>query len=978
MPHVSTLLRAMQAGVRYGSRGISCCEYRGEELYALPHWDEQPGGEEEEQEGDILGKTLQGFAQLEQTGCILPDHHYLSLLKDCHTRKDLSLSKQVYEHLKRYKGGQLAGVLGDYLVISMVKCGGLEDALLVFNSLSQRNVYSWTALISGFTESGQGQEAVKLHKLMKNEGIEPNHYTIVSLLKACGSIPWLLKGFALHTEVEEKGWASDIFIGSSLVSMYGKCGRLEEAEHLFSNMFQRNIVTWNGMLSAYVQQEKAEKALRLYRQMIEVACLNDMTYMIALQACGILVDKEEPNVSDANTVKMFSFSICQALHGIARKKGFTANLGSTLVSVYGKCLAVQEAENVFYVLDSPNVTAWSAMISVYVENGQGQLALQLFCHMQHRAVNPNEWTFVSVLHACGIIALDTESSRGLNVIDIGQALHNDAKRLGFVWHPFVGNSLLTMYNKVGTIEKAESVFAEMPHSNVISWNAMLSAYVDQGQEVLALQLYRQMLEENKQPNDQTLTIVINACRSLAVKEEAFAKQDAKLVALEVGQALHADALREGILSNAYVGNTLITMYSRCGKLADLEQVFQGLFTRNIISWNAMLSAYAENGFELRALQLFLQMVEIGVSIKSLTFRILLQACGSLLDKVNSTSGQRQSPLSKSVAVKLVEALHADAERMDFDKDPSIASILMSLYNKCDMVADASCLFEALCQKDVSLCNVMLSIYVEHALSEQALCLYRHMLLKFGADEATIVYILQACSDLGCMDDARELHFTLISSNHDSSCLVSTTLIHTYGYCKAMIDVEPVFDSILEPDIVSWSACLAGYAREGNYNASLHCFLEMKARGVKANRVAFLSLLHLCSHTGLVCEGLEYFESMNREYDIEPDMKCYAGVIDLLGRAGDFIKVRNMLSRLPMQHDLPIWLCILSVCCIHGNMDLGSHAFDCAVSLQPEDVASYILMEKMSAYDEVLDPVKSFEGVQEQSPFLKVSDPCQHV
>ncbi|MCO5548062.1 hypothetical protein L7F22_001519 [Adiantum nelumboides] len=936
MPHVSTLLRSMQAGGRYGSRGISC----GEELYALPHWDEQPGREEEQQEVDILGKTLQGFAHLEQTGCVLPDHHYLSLLKDCHTRKDLFFSKKVYEHLKRHKGEQLAGVLGDYLVISMVKCGGLEDALLVFNSLSQRNVYSWTALISGFTESGQGQEAVKLHKLMKNEGIEPNHYTIVSLLKACGSIPWLHKGFALHTEVEEKGWASDIFIGSSLVSMYGKCGRLEEAEHLFSNMFQWNIVTWNGMLSAYVQQEKAEKALRLYRQMIEeVACLNDMTYMIALQACGILVDREEPNVSDANTVKMFSFSICQALHGVARKKGFTANLGSTLVSVYGKCLAVQEAENVFYALDSPNVTAWSAMISVYVEN---------------------------------------ESSRGFNVIDIGQALHNDAKRLGFVSHTFVGNSLLSMYNKVGTMEKAESVFAEMPHSNVISWNAMLSAYVDQGQGVLALQLYRQMLEENKQPNDQTLTITINACRSLAVKEEAFAKQDAKLVALEVGQALHADALREGILSNAYVGNTLITMYSRCGKLADLEQVFQGLFTRNIISWNAMLFAYAENGFELKALQLFLQMVEIGVSIKSLTFRILLQACGSLLDEVNSTSGQKQSPLSKSVAVKLVEALHADAERMDFDKDPSMASILMTLYNKCNMVADVSCLFETLCQKDVSSCNVMLSIYVDHALSEQALCLYRHMLLKFGADEATIVYILQACSDLGCMDDARELHFTLISSSHDSSCLVSTTLIHTYGYCKAMVDVETVFDSILEPDIVSWSAYLAGYAREGNYNASLHCFLEMKARGVKANRVAFLSLLHLCSHTGLVCEGLEYFESMNREYDIKPDMKCYAGVIDLLGQAGDFIKVRNLLSRLPMQHDLPIWLCILSVCCIHGNMDLGSHAFDCAVSLQPEDVASYILMEKMSAYDEVLDPVKSFEGVQEQSPFLKVSDPCQHV
>ncbi|KAI5058053.1 hypothetical protein GOP47_0026223 [Adiantum capillus-veneris] len=826
MPHVPTAWRRAPVD-RCGTRGVSSYT-RGEELYTVPHWDEQSGGDAEEQEGDILGKTLQGLAASEQTGRTPPDHHYLSLLKACHTRKALAITRKVYEHLKCCKGQQLAGVLGDYLIISMVKCG--------------------------FTESGRGQDALKLHKLMKDEGVEPNHYTCVSLLKACGSIPWLQKGHTLHTEVEKKGWASDIFIGSSLMSPTRHCPQ----ERIYSQYWQQSL------------------------------------------------------------------------------------------------------------------------ISTYVENGQGRSALQIFCHMQHIGVSPEEWTFVSALQACGMMAVDAESVRDLNesmFSEIGQALHNDVERMGFLSHVFVGNSLITMYNKIGTIEKAESVFAEMPHSNLISWNAMLSSYVDQGHEELALQLYRQMLEENRRPNEQTLTIAINACSSLAMKDEVLAKQNAKLVALKIGQALHADAFREGVASNAYVSNTLITMYSRCGKLADSEHVFQGIFACNNISWNALLSAYAENGYEEKALQLYVHMLEKCISVSKLTFRIILHACSRLVDKIDPTNPQRPLLLIKSVAVKFVQALHADAESMDFDKDTSIASIFMSLYSKCEMAVDASGLFERLCQKDVLSCNVMLSIYVECALNEQALCLYRKMLPKCGVDGVTIVYILQACSDLGRVDDARELHFTLISSGYDSSRLLSTTLIHTYGYCNAMVDVEAVFDSLLEPDIVSWSACIAGYAREGNYNSSLRCFLEMKARGVKANRVAFLSILHLCSHTGLVREGVEYFESMNRDFGIQPDMKCYAGVIDLLGRAGDFTKVRNMLLRLPMQDDLPIWLCILSVCCIHGNTDLGMHAFDCAITLQPEDAASYILMANMCTYDEVLDPVKSFRGVRKQVSLQKDSDPA---
>lgn len=900
-----------------------------------------------------LEKALQVLCEL---GTSPPDSLYLSFLKACYQRKASALARQLYQHLRHQHPSAVAGLVADYLVITFAKCGDLEHALHVFHELPQRNIYVWTAIISGFTDCGRGHEALELHQHMKADGVDPNHFTFVSLLKACGNIPRLHEGQKLHAEVQQKGLASDVFVGSSLVSMYGKCGRLEEAENVFFKLLQRSVVTWNGMLSAYVQQDQGEKALQLYRHMIkEGICPNDLTLVIVLQACGMLADKEEPTNVSNKLIKVVASSIGQALHAVARQKGITENIANGLVSLYSKCSSVEEAENVFCAFCQHSVVTWNSMISTYAENGQGKLALQLCCHMQQLGVSPDEWTFVGALQAGGNIAEQEESvivggelTKPMS-LDIGQALHNDAEREGFASHIYVGNSLLTLYNKCGSIAKAESVFVGLPQPNLVSWNAMLSAYADHGQEGMALHLFRQMQEERECPNEQTFTIVIHACGSLAVKEQVIGVEESRLVALKVGQALHSDVWRKGVASSVYVGNTLVSMYSKCGKIAESEHAFQGSSQWNTVSWNAMLSAYNENGYGEKALLLFGQMLEEGFIANKLTFRTVLQACGTLADKDESTLGERHSS-NKGVALKIVQALHVDAKRMGFDKDVSIVSTLMSVFSKCEMVMNASCMFET-CQKNIMLFNVMLSIYVEHGLGEKALQLYRQIPDHCIADDVTLVYILQACSDLGYINDCRELHFILISSGHDVGSAVSTTLIHTYGFCATMIDAETVLHGLAQPDVVSWSACLAGYARKGSHIATLRIFQDMEVTGVEPNRVSFLSLLHACSHAGLVYRGVECFESMHTYFRIRPDLKCYAGMIDLLGRAGDFTRMMNLLWRIPVQDDLPIWLCVLSACCIHGNTELGRWAFDYTVSLQPEEATSYILMSNISEYDE---------------------------
>lgn len=149
----------------------------------------------------------------------------------------------------------------------------------------------------------------------------------------------------------------------------------------------------------------------------------------------------------------------------------------------------------------------------------------------------------------------------------------------------------------------------------------------------------------------------------------------------------------------------------------------------------------------------------------------------------------------------------------------------------------------------------------------------------------------------------------------------------------MVDAQVLFDKLSEPDIVSWNACIAGHAEEGNSLASLHMFEKLKLAGVKPDNVTFTSVLSACSHTGFVIKGLEYFESMSREYGLTPDLKHYSSMLDLLGRAGDFKEAGEMLGRMPMQADQAVWMCLLNACRTYGNLKLAKQVFDDAVKLQ---------------------------------------------
>lgn len=403
------------------------------------------------------------------------------------------------------------------------------------------------------------QRVLVTYQCIAKESAHPSkRYTFTNLIKACGNEGDLDRGKKLHADAQNEGFMSDAFVASAIVSMYGKCGCIVEAEDAFSAVFQPDTVLWNALLAAYIKQGEGEKTLLLYRQLQEEGiCANLLTFVSAIQACGILAEQDKFQNAGGHPVKRICLEIGRALHSEAHRKGFTkdARINTTLVSMYAKCGTLLEAENVFSLLSLHSVVLWNAILSAYVERGQVEKVLWLYRQMQLLGMKPDHLTIVFSLQACRILAEREAafSMQGQSTKDgplkIGRALHAAAQSKGFTESVFVGTTLVNVYGKCNSIVDAEEVFSSMSQRTVVSWNSMLSAYVEQGHVGKALLLYRQMQEDGVTPDQQTVVFALQACGILMEREKALAKGqvDTLLPILEVGQALHAEVRNMGFV-----------------------------------------------------------------------------------------------------------------------------------------------------------------------------------------------------------------------------------------------------------------------------------------------------------------------------------------------------------------------------------------------------------------------------------------------
>ncbi|KAI5065611.1 hypothetical protein GOP47_0020306 [Adiantum capillus-veneris] len=415
-----------------------------------------------------------------------------------------------------------------------------------------------------------------------------------SLIWACCKNKDLSKGIRLHNELQNRGLAENDY-SDALITMYATCGQLHKAQALLDMHNSSSVIPWTALIAGYARDRQVQKAFDCFEQVERAGIpLNAVTYLCILKACALsrAIDKGK---------KIHDEISRQGLLGHSRA------LGNALVDMYAKCGALSQAQSVLEQLPSRNVISWSALIAGYAQKGLGQKALACFEQMQREGIPPDAVTYVSVVNACAVI----------EAIDKGKQIHDEISRHGFLEHNVVlGNALVDMYAKCGALPQAQSVLEKLPCRNVVSWSALIAGYAQKGQGQQALECCEQMQREGIVPDAVTYVSIVNAC--------------AVVGAIDKGKQIHDEILRKGLLKHSVVlGGALVDMYAKCGALHRAHSVLEKLPSRNVVSWNALITGYAQEGQGVQGLDCFEQMQHEGILPDKVTFLCLLNLCNHI-------------------------------------------------------------------------------------------------------------------------------------------------------------------------------------------------------------------------------------------------------------------------------------------------------------------------------------------------------------
>lgn len=387
----------------------------------------------------------------------------------------------------------------NFLLARIIDLKDFNYASILFPQISRPNEYAFNVMIRGLTTAWQKySHALKFYYQMKCLGLKPDNFTYPFVFISCANLLALNHGVSAHSSVFKIGLDEDDHVSHSLITMYARCDKLGSARKVFDEIRERDLVSWNSMISGYSKMGYAKEAVELFGRMREEEFLpNEMTLVSILGSSGDLGDLVLGRWVEGFVVE--------------NKMELNFYMGSALIDMYGKCGDLVSARKVFDGMVKKDVVTWNAMITGYAQNGLSNEAIMLFNGMKDTGVNPDKITLIGVLSACASIG----------ALDLGKWVDKYASQRGLQHDIFVATALIDMYAKCGSIDDALKVFEDMPVTNEVSWNAMISALAFNGQAHEALLLFERMSKEGRaaRPNDVTFIGVLSACVHAGLVDE---------------------------------------------------------------------------------------------------------------------------------------------------------------------------------------------------------------------------------------------------------------------------------------------------------------------------------------------------------------------------------------------------------------------------------------------------------------------------
>ncbi|TYH40361.1 hypothetical protein ES332_D12G241800v1 [Gossypium tomentosum] len=814
-------------------------------------------------------------------------------------------------------------------------------------------------------------------------------YDVIDLLKSSTARPSLVTATIAHCLAIKIGALAHLPACTSLLTAYSRAKYFISALALFDEFCDRDVILWNAMINAAVENKSYNVAMQFFVEMTEVGVAFDSTTLLLI-------------VSALSHMKYLKHG--KSFHCLSIKVGMLGDcsLCNALLDMYAKCGDLTSSQSMFTWMDCRDVISWNSMLNGFLYNGHPGKSSWCFREMISLGIRVDSMSL-----SCAISA-----SAASGELSSGQTIHAWGIKQGYNFDISCSNSLISLYSESGDIEASKSVFKEMVLKDVISWNAMIGGFASNGMILETFDmLYKMQLTGYAQPDVATLFTIISLC--------------AERMLLREGKTVHGFTFRRQMISDLWVINSLLDMYSKCNCIIKAELLFNAIPKRDLVSWNVMISGYSRNGYSKEAQSLFktlthqclqlsfstvLAVISSCISLDSLQFgksihcweikaglssNILmvnslmhmyinfgdLSAAFMLFDTISSeediacwntiiagctNNGHFREALAtfnwmrqvmdvmcdSITLVNVISAcgnllliyegksLHGLAIKTFVGSETRVQNALITMYGRCGHTKSARSVLDFCSSRNLCSWNCMISAFSQNKEGRRALELFHF--LEFEPNEITIVALLSACNQLGLLRQGKQIHGLVLRIGIFENSFISAALVDMYSNCGQLDLGWQIFTRSKDKSIAVWNSMISAYGYHGNGQMAIQLFHKMCDSGVRPSKSSFVSLLSACSHSGLVNEGLWYYRVMLEEYGVEAVTEHQVCVVDMLGRAGKLEEAYEFIKQIPGEAGVGVWGALLSACNYHGNMEMGREVAEHLFGLEPENVVGYYI------------------------------------
>ncbi|CAL1392304.1 unnamed protein product [Linum trigynum] len=665
------------------------------------------------------------------------------------------------------------------VIFGFAGCGEMGIARKIFDEMSVRDVVSWNSIVSGFLQNGEHGKAMAVFSEMGRSGVKLDRTTFAVALKASAGLGDCYVGVQLHGLAIRLGLVNDVFTGSALLDMYGKCNRVDDSLTVFREIPEKNWVSWSAMIAACTQNDRLFMGLELFNEMQNTGGVgvSQSIYATIFRSCA--------GLSAPDLGAQFH------CHAIKTDFGSDVIVGTATLDMYAKSGSIGDAHKLFNSMRKHNLQSYNAIIVGYARCGEGSEAMLLFRRLMKSNLGFDEITLSGAFCGCASIK---EKFLGLQ-------LHALTIKTVFYTNVCVVNAMIDMYGKCGALVEATSVFNEMIYRDAVSWNAIIAANEQNACEDYTLPIFSLMLRFGMEPDEFTYGSVLKAC--------------AGQQSVGSGKEIHGRIIKSGLGLEPFIGGALVDMYCKCGAMKEAEKIHERSDPQPMVSWNAIISGFSLLQQSEEAQSFFLYMLEAGVKPDNFTYAAILDTCANL------------------ATVGLGMQIHAQVIKQQFQSDVYISSTLVDMYSKCGKLQDSELMYEKAPKKDLVAWNSLICGYSQHGLGEKALIVFEEKRPeKVNPNRATFLSVLRACAHKGLLGTGMSYFHTMQKEHHlepeieHYSCMVD--LLGRSGKTEEALRL--IEGMPFEADAIIWRTLLSICKMDGNVEIAekaASCILQLE-------------------------------------------------------------------------------------------------------------------------------------------------------